>query len=468
MRETLRKASARERVCLFRGESCCFPLVSSGLFRNCEASRAELFDMGALELEILKQVRGYTPLTSDEEILAELQHFGGKTNLIDFTEDFLISMYFACAGGGTKNGRIILHWPDLDRVIRPPTTNNRVVFQKSVFVRPTRGFIVPDECLEIVVVPGDLKEAVLSYLARFHGVNEKSVYNDIHGYVRHQNPDRIAYVGEFHKTRAEADRVRRFDLNSALVEKRVRNYTVMNPLHWHQRDIVYVDRNGAEARLQIEVEHDDSSATGFYIYAKPFEIVELCTNRVENVIRRDIVVNALCLRGEAQLFLKELDLANADFEKALDLDIESAYAHQGRAHVRCERGQYDAAIIDLNEALRLHGSSTVLHLDRGIVQLAKGELEEALNDFDKVIDLSIDDYFENFGREGLFFRAVSRCMTQDWVEAIEDLKVARREGLLLAASFQSVFGDVDAFEAKHRVRLPSSIKTELCIPEQER
>ena len=34
----------------------------------------------------------------DFEILTELQHYGGKTNLIDFTTDYLIALFFACDG----------------------------------------------------------------------------------------------------------------------------------------------------------------------------------------------------------------------------------------------------------------------------------------------------------------------------------------------------------------------------------
>ena len=46
--------------------------------------------------------------TTDIEILTELQHFGGKTNLIDFTEDYLIAIFFACDGSHEREGRVIL------------------------------------------------------------------------------------------------------------------------------------------------------------------------------------------------------------------------------------------------------------------------------------------------------------------------------------------------------------------------
>ena len=96
------------------------------------ACQAEAFDIGRLEIAILEQARDYSNLSTDEEILAELQHFGGKTNLIDFTEDFLIALFFASESAEAENGRVVLHWPDPKRIIKPRGMNNRVVFQKSV------------------------------------------------------------------------------------------------------------------------------------------------------------------------------------------------------------------------------------------------------------------------------------------------------------------------------------------------
>ena len=42
------------------------------------------------------------------KFLTELQHYGGHTNLIDFTTDNHIALFFACDGSPDKDGRIIL------------------------------------------------------------------------------------------------------------------------------------------------------------------------------------------------------------------------------------------------------------------------------------------------------------------------------------------------------------------------
>ena len=40
-------------------------------------------------------------------MLTQLQHRGGKTNLIDFTRNILIALFFACDGHFEEEGRII-------------------------------------------------------------------------------------------------------------------------------------------------------------------------------------------------------------------------------------------------------------------------------------------------------------------------------------------------------------------------
>ena len=138
MGEVVHKSSEREDTCLYRGEPECYPVVSSGLFRKCPNSANEAFDIGRVEQEIAENARQYTTLADDVEILTEIQHFGGATNLIDFTDDYLIALFFASVEGDGKDGRVVLHWPESDTLVRPKQTMNRIVSQKSVFVRPRR------------------------------------------------------------------------------------------------------------------------------------------------------------------------------------------------------------------------------------------------------------------------------------------------------------------------------------------
>ena len=62
----------------------------------------------------------------DFETLTELQHFGGYTNLIDFTTDSHIALFFACDGSRGKPGRIIL----LEKTEEKKITSNHLAILK--------------------------------------------------------------------------------------------------------------------------------------------------------------------------------------------------------------------------------------------------------------------------------------------------------------------------------------------------
>ena len=134
--------------------------------------------------------------TAEREILTELQHYGGKTNLIDFTTDHFIAIYFACSGHSEKVGRVILLEKNEDienMIVRPRNPRHRVIAQKSVFLQPSKGYIeVPEN--NIVSIPADLKQPLLEHLRKFHGISTETIYNDIHGFIRYQNIHQNAYV----------------------------------------------------------------------------------------------------------------------------------------------------------------------------------------------------------------------------------------------------------------------------------
>ena len=68
MREVVRKSSRRQGSCLYRGEPECYPIVSSGLYRQCPDCEEEVFDIDRLEREIVERARQYTTLDGNDEI----------------------------------------------------------------------------------------------------------------------------------------------------------------------------------------------------------------------------------------------------------------------------------------------------------------------------------------------------------------------------------------------------------------
>ena len=174
---------------IYRGEPEHYDKVSSGLYRQHSSIQGENVDLEAVHEEMLKDAKKYTGQTDEFEILAFLQHFGGKTNLIDFTEDYHVALFFACGTPSDRDGRIIVLPRQTDdgvtSIKKPWSPRHRVIAQKSVFVQTKKGYFEPDECISI---PKELKRPTLDHLQQHHGIKIEGIYNDLHGFIKQQTP----------------------------------------------------------------------------------------------------------------------------------------------------------------------------------------------------------------------------------------------------------------------------------------
>lgn len=94
---------------IYRGEPKRYKKVTSSLYRQyAKEIEAEHFDIEIVQDEMLTEAKRYVYEKDGFEILTQLQHYGGKTNLIDFTNDYLIALFFACDGFPNSGSRVIL------------------------------------------------------------------------------------------------------------------------------------------------------------------------------------------------------------------------------------------------------------------------------------------------------------------------------------------------------------------------
>lgn len=196
--QSIREKSSQGEY-IYRGEPKQYEKIASGLCRKyADKIDAEYFDIQTAQQEMLKQVKAYTDFTDETDVLTELQHYGGKTNLIDFTTDYLIALFFACDSLPKKNGRVILlnkktHQGEITSPKK--NQNNRVISQKSIFFQSPKGYLdEEDSMVEIISIPKEMKRPALDYLRKYHDISTHTIYNDIFGYIQNQKKHQPAYT----------------------------------------------------------------------------------------------------------------------------------------------------------------------------------------------------------------------------------------------------------------------------------
>ena len=323
--------------------------VSSNLWRKIvkELSKKRI-DIGIIDTQsvqrgMLSSVKNYANETTGEDDFAtmgKLQHYGGKTNLIDFTTDYLRSLFFACDGSPNEDGRVILlrRNEEIDKkyqIEKPQNPVNRVIAQKSIFVQPPEGYIDPQDICCRITIPKELKQNILQHLRQYHDISIETIYNDLHGFITHQNIHQGAYID------------------------------------------YYIGLSH-----QFKGKFDDA--------------IENFNRAIE---QNPYFAEAYCYRGTAYFNKKELSCALKDLNEAMRLNSNYDEAYNNRGLVYSHKGQYDRAIKDFDKAIELKSDYAGAYNNRGAAYRDKGEYDRAIKDFDKAIELN-PDYADAYCHRG--------------------------------------------------------------------
>ena len=489
---------------IYRGEPECYEKVSSNLWRELEEAQALHLDIESVQKAELDRAKRYTEKTDEFEILTEIQHFGGKTNLIDFTTDYYIALFFACNGSPSKHGRIILERKngiikDWIREPRNAEPEGRVEIQKSVFVRPPNGFVEPDV---VIVIPKDLKRPLLNYIEKEFGISTEKVYRDLHGFIGSQ----ASRLDTYKETRKgitaqqagdEADNSKEENKNYQGSVKHFTNAIQQNPEAaeaYSGRGLAYLsikalDKALADFSRAIELNQSSAEAyngrSAVYRAKGDFDNAIIDSNKAIRLEPNDPQVYHG--RGLAHLYKSDFDNAIADFSKAIALGIKApelynvlgstyfskgdfdnviatldegilldpnhAPSYNARGAAYCFKGDFDNAIANLNEAIRLDPEFAEAYYTRGLTYDRKGELNRAIENYTKAIALKPDD------ADVYYNRAEAWLHLRKWEKAKADLGTAKDLGLDIVAAFRNDYRNVAAFERKHQVKLPKDIIT---------
>ncbi len=492
---------------IYRGERRCYCKVSSSLYRQYGIER-EHSDIEVVQKEMLAAAKKHTRhfhqdfavflnlsgQNTDEiidfEILAELQHYGGSTNLIAFTISYYVALFFACDGASDEDGRFIFQRTEAikDWIQHPRNPRHRVVAQKSVFVRPPKGFIEPDED-DIVTIPAALKSSMLEYLQNYHGISTESIYNDLHGFIKDQGIHERAYI-EFHSGFACQDRAVIATTNEEKqreYEKSIAHYTQAIELKSGFSEAYYNRGNAYRESGDFENAIEDYNTA---IKLKS-DYAEAYYQRGDMYTRKDDLENAIkdfnvaiklkldyaevyCNRGTTYGKKGEIGKAIADFDKAIQFEPNYAQAYCNRANVYQYIGELDKAIGDYDKAIQLKPNFAGFYFNRGFSYQQKDEFNQAIEDYTKAIKLHRDfaETYLNWGdayrfdyANAYYYRGEARLHLQAWEKAKSDLTTARNMGTDIATVFHDSFENVENFEQITGTQLPEDIATLLTLPQ---
>ena len=203
---------------LFRGVSTeSYKIEASAYRRLSETDRNNPNKLLKINKDLIEKARSLghdqrdTQQLSDLELLAELQHFGAATCLIDFSRSALVALWFACQQGSQTeaNGKVFavrhddmvrlktvnpeLIKENIDYFLKPDENgryplyqwqpklqNNRIIAQQSVFVFSGAQIEAEAEC----VIDKNNKQNILTSLDKISGVTEANIYPDFDGFAR--------------------------------------------------------------------------------------------------------------------------------------------------------------------------------------------------------------------------------------------------------------------------------------------
>ena len=365
----------------------------------------------------------------DLELLADLQHHGAATCLLDFTRNALIALWFACKRSEyeEKNGKVfivntaeekifgeIMHTnikksisdilqfktrdTDQDQTTELPTPetfallpnkrsfwhwtpahlNERITAQHSLFLfgLPSSEKLRSKE----TIIESASKEQIRKELEALHDICEESLFPDFVGF---------AYI-----QRADAP--------------------YLTP------DAVEYFRSGVKARQQGQYSEAIQDFT---------KVIELNPDDAEAYYFRGSTYYS---QGEHNHAIKAIK----DFTKAIELNPDDAETYHFRGFIHYSNGEYDHAIKDFTKAIELNPDYAEAYLVRRAAYDSQGEYDHAIKDFHATAH---------------YTRGLARLHLEHWQEAKSDLTAAKNIGLDIAT-----FSRAD-IEQIFEVKLPEGI-----------
>ena len=360
---------------------------------------------------------------SDLELLADLQHYGAATCLIDFTTNALVALWVACEDQPQQPaGKVVaMATEDTDRFAivtsqhlkqpidtfldqgklwkwEPSHLSTRIVAQQSVFVFGTST--IDETYYESIEIDGESKGKIREALQERFGLTEQYLFSDFSGFAlshAHNKPYHdytaedyfslgltLQQRGNYEKARELYDQALKINPQYAAAYNNRGN--AKNALG---------DQVGAIADYDEALKIDSQNARAFYNRGNTKNALG---DQVGAIADYDEVLKinsqdaaAYNNRGNAKRALGDQVGAIADYDEALKINPQYAVAYNNRGNAKRVLGDQVGAIADYDEALKINPQYAVAYNNRGNAKNALGDQVGAIADYDEALKIDSQD-----------------------------------------------------------------------------
>ena len=453
---------------VFRGVPKAEYRVQASAYRRPEDGKRDFEKFLQINKDLIRdaRLRGYDrkdgPKLRELEILADLQHFGAATCLIDFSYNAQVALWFACQPDDknpedSSSGKVFavrnqppkfteitptLLKEDIDYFLKdgeesqlyhwqPRQQNHRIIAQQSIFLFGHYQFGPDEKC---VIAEGS-KEKILCELQQVSGITEDRLFPDFEGFAHVRGEDAP--------------------------------YTELTPSGYKDRGLLAYERReykDAISDFDLAIDRKSDYAEAYYWRGlakyrlkRPDE--EIIADYSEAIRLNSNYAEAYYERGRAKYRLKQHEEAVDDLSRAVDLksDYTEAYYWRGLAKYYLE--QYEEVIVDCSEAIRLDPTHARFYQGCGRAKYRLQLYEEAIVDHSEAIRLD-PDY-----REAYYWRGLSKKQMGQDASAILDFDIAIR---LRSTSAYSYYHRAGAkFNLQRFAEAKADLKTALSLARQD-
>ena len=370
----------------------------------------------------------------DLELLADLQHHGAATCLIDFTRNALIALWFSCkksdANGkvfvvNTADEKIFLevtHTDIKDESIRDILgfkTRNTDKDQADELPAPETPATPPDKPSFWYWTPAHLNERITAQHSLFlFGIPSPRKLRSEEIIIESVNKEQI---------RKELEELHDICEESLFPDFVGFAYTQRSDAPYPIPDAEEYFLGGVTAGQQGQYSNAIADFT---------KAIELKPDYAE----------AFYFRGSNYYSKSEYDHAIADFTKAIELKPDYAEAYAFRGFVYNKQDKHDRTIEDSTKAIELNPDYSEAYYIRGVAYGIQRKHDRAIEDYTKTIELK-PDQASTYHTRGLTWLVLER-----WEEARSDLTTAKDMGIDIV----TLFCRTD-FERNFGITLPEDI-----------